>query len=249
MKILIIGCGWLGLPLAERLINENHQVYGSSTRFDQLSKLELAGINPFLYDGITTNQLPGWSKEIECAILNFPPSKSHDYPKQVADLLKQLSATCKIIFTSSTGVYEDIDGIVDELGKVKTDHPVFQAEEIVRLSNHPFIILRLAGLIGGERHPVKYMSGKVYPDGNSVVNLVQREDVIQAIIAVVEQNVWQGVYNVCYPEHPSKSDYYGAKATEFNILKPNFNFSDKTGKKIDGSRIENTLNFCYSNPL
>lgn len=249
MKVLIIGCGWLGLPLAERMIQEGHQVFGTSTTEDKLQNLAQKGITPVLYKGTEGEKLPNWSTEIECAVINFPPSKSLDYPKQVENLLKQLPTTCKIIFTSSTSVYEDVEGTVDERGAVKKDHPVYQAEEKIRISGNPFVILRLAGLLGGERHPVKYMSGKTYPDGNSVVNLVQREDVIQAILLILNKNVWQNVYTICHPDHPTRVDYYCQKAIDFNLLKPNFILSDKGGKRIDGNKIQLELGFCYNHAL
>lgn len=249
MKVLIIGCGWLGLPLAERMIQEGHQVFGSSTNVTKLHTLEIKGITPFLYNGDEFAHLPEWSNEIDCAILNFPPSKTQNYPKQIEKLLEQLPPTCKIIFTSSTSVYQDVEGEVDERGAVEKNHPVYEAEEKIKNSNKKFTILRLAGLIGGERHPVKYMSGKTYEDGNTLVNLVQRDDVIQAIISVINHEKWQKVFNICYPEHPKRVDYYCQKATDFNILKPNFILSDKTGKKINGNTIQIELNFSYANPL
>lgn len=249
MKVLIIGCGWLGLPLAERMIQEGHQVFGSSTRENKLQLLAQSGITPFLYNGDTFADLPEWIKEIDCVILNFPPSKTQDYPKQIERLIEQLPTACKIIFTSSTGVYQDVEGEVDEQGVVQKDHSVYLAEEKIKNSNKKFTILRLAGLIGGDRHPVKYMSGKTYQDGNALVNLVHREDVIQAIIAVIEQDKWQKVFNICHNDHPSRVEYYTQKAIEFNILKPNFILSDKKGKKINGNGIQNELNFSYTNPL
>ncbi|MDC1274067.1 SDR family NAD(P)-dependent oxidoreductase, partial [Flavobacteriaceae bacterium] len=38
-KIGIIGCGWLGLPLAKSLISNNYKVKGSTTRKNKLTVL------------------------------------------------------------------------------------------------------------------------------------------------------------------------------------------------------------------
>ena len=47
-KISILGCGWLGLPLAKALLEKGFSVNGSTTSTEKLSILENAGISPFL---------------------------------------------------------------------------------------------------------------------------------------------------------------------------------------------------------
>ncbi|MBT8238285.1 MAG: NAD(P)-binding domain-containing protein, partial [Croceitalea sp.] len=41
----IIGCGWLGKPLAKALLAENYKIKGSTTTKDKLKELEAEGIN------------------------------------------------------------------------------------------------------------------------------------------------------------------------------------------------------------
>ena len=47
-QISVIGCGWLGLPLAKFLISEDYKIKGSTTSKDKLKILEQAQINSFL---------------------------------------------------------------------------------------------------------------------------------------------------------------------------------------------------------
>ena len=47
-KIAILGCGWLGLPLAKKLISKNFIVRGSTTSKDKISVLKNENIEPFL---------------------------------------------------------------------------------------------------------------------------------------------------------------------------------------------------------
>ena len=49
-KIGIIGCGWLGLPLAKELISNNHKVKGSTTTKEKLKILKNEGIDAYLID-------------------------------------------------------------------------------------------------------------------------------------------------------------------------------------------------------
>ena len=48
MKISILGCGWLGLPLGKFLVEKGHVVKGSTTSEDKISLLASVGIEPFL---------------------------------------------------------------------------------------------------------------------------------------------------------------------------------------------------------
>ena len=47
-KISILGCGWLGLPLAKSLIEKGFSIKGSTTSEEKLQVLQNAGIQPFL---------------------------------------------------------------------------------------------------------------------------------------------------------------------------------------------------------
>lgn len=246
VKIAIIGCGWLGMSLAKKLIQQKYVVFGSTTNPSKLSILENTGILPFLYDGTSADNLPDWKAEIDYLILNFPPSKSENYPKQIASILKQFPTACKVIFTSSTGVYQEIEGEVTEDSAVKKDHPVFLAETEVRIAHQNFTILRLAGLIGPNRHPAKFFSGRTMADGNMFVNLVHLNDVIAAIVQIIKQGCENKTFNVCWPEHPKKAIYYLEKTKEFQMDAPLVEFSDKLGKKVDGTRIAKELHFNYS---
>ena len=249
MKIAVIGCGWLGLPLAKRLLDIGHEVLGSTTQASRMTLLSDSGIQCFVYDGLAQSQLSEIVKTCDVAIINFPPSRSADYAAQLTDLISQFSSETKIIFTSSTGVYQDLDGPCTELSPVIATHPVFLAEEAVRNSGRKHMILRLAGLISEDRHPVKYLSGKKNADGQKVVNLVHREDVIAAIISILNHQVWDETFNVCFPKHPTRAEYYVEQAVNRQLSLPSFTFSEGTGKEIDASKLIQHLKFSYNNPI
>ena len=248
MKCCIIGCGWLGKPLAVALRSKGHDVSGSVRTQESALLLEHEGIKVFLYDGVTHRQVPKEFQDSDWMIICFPPSKSDNYNAQIAELLTQTSSTTRILFASTTGVYSD-NNIVTESSHVKKDHPVYQAEAKVIDSNRQYVILRLAGLIGGERHPIKQLAGRALEDGQHSVNLVQRNDVIQVISAIVETSCTNELFNVCFPDHPTRESYYTEMANRKNLLPPTFQSGDSTGKQIDGSRIEKVLNFRYTEPI
>ena len=116
MTVSIVGCGWLGLPLAEYLIDQNIKVKGSTTTPAKLKLLEAKGIQPFLLDlnSISSDK----SKQVEdkniselfttdILYINIPPNRRNpnillDYPAWISFLAKKCEAfkIKKVIFVS-----------------------------------------------------------------------------------------------------------------------------------------------------
>jgi len=123
VKYVIIGCGWLGLPLAVELLRKGHEVAGSVRSEEKLRELKNKGVDAFLYDGFEIESVPVRFRNTDVLIVNFPPSKSVDYAIQIHSLLKQFSQNTSVVFTSSTGVYAGF-GSIDEESPVLEEHPV-----------------------------------------------------------------------------------------------------------------------------
>ena len=93
MKISILGCGWLGLPLACELVNKGDQVNGSTRDPDKIGQIKEQGINPFLLElspeMICENADEFFDSEI--LILNIPPARRDDivdfHPRQIQSII------------------------------------------------------------------------------------------------------------------------------------------------------------------
>ena len=75
-KISILGCGWLGLPLAKALVSRGFSVKGSTTSEEKLAVLENAGIEPFLIalsENKTTGNLTDFLENSKILIIDVPP--------------------------------------------------------------------------------------------------------------------------------------------------------------------------------
>jgi predicted dinucleotide-binding enzyme len=74
-KISILGCGWLGFPLAQSLEKQGHKVKGSTTRPEKLSELRQAGIEPLWLQLTPEPKGIGWDYLLDCDVLivNIPP--------------------------------------------------------------------------------------------------------------------------------------------------------------------------------
>ena len=104
--VSILGCGWLGLPLAEFLITKGYKVQGSTTSRDKLKLLTSKGINSFLIELnplIKADNVREFFNS-EILIINIPPGGSDNkvsyHNKQVDSVLEEAgkSAISKIIY-------------------------------------------------------------------------------------------------------------------------------------------------------
>lgn len=254
-KIGIVGCGWLGTPLAISFLKKGYSVIGTTTSEEKRENLLQLGIQAHhweLSDQLTKSSCK-FLNDLEILILNIPPSKvksKFSYSSLLQKLGRYLSNKTKVIFISTTSVYPDTVQKVSEeyeWSDLDLQKETVQAEIKLRaIFESRLTILRLAGLIGNDRHPVKYLSGKKeIPNGNSPVNLIHLEDVIGLIDRIIERNYWGEVLNACYPEHPSKKEYYTQTAEKWKIPLPEFKDELGSQKLILSEKSINDLGYNY----
>lgn len=261
-KICVIGCGWLGFPLAKKLIELGHTVYGSTTSKDKLSKLEDAKINPFLIqfssEGVIGN-LKSCLNNCKTLIVNIPPglrkNPGNDYVKQMTHFVECIeeSSVENVLFISSTSVYNDEQGfpVISENSPTSNNNIPIQLLEVEALfttnKNFKTTILRFSGLFAEDRHPAKYLSGKTnLKNGDAPVNLIHRDDCISIIISVVKSNIWDTTINASTPSHPTKKNYYTSICESLQIPIPEFdNTSVSKGKIIDSTKLVQLLDYDF----
>lgn len=271
-RISILGCGWLGLPLAKALIAKGNSINGSTTSENKLSILKDAGINPFLVilsevegnfesGGISEN-INSFLAESEILIIDIPPklrtvdpsSEKKAFVEKIKNLIPfiEKSKIQKVLFVSSTSVYGDDNGIVTEETIPNPDtesgKQLILAEKLLQENqNFETTILRFAGLIGEDRHPVKFLAGKENLENpDAPINLIHRNDCIGIIEAIINQSKWNEVFNVAAPFHPMREEYYTLKAAQMNLPLPNFSSEKSNVKKaISSKKIENSLNYQF----
>jgi len=245
-RIGIVGLGWLGLPLAYKLSEIGFDIWGTTTSEKKYSEWKNSHIKLSLWK--EEEKLPEWMDTLNILILNIPPSKTRNYDQLISSFTDSVSSDCHIIFTGSTGIYTSDSGWVNEQGKVMASSPLLAAEkEIKKHSN--YTILRLAGLIGENRHPIHFLSGKNIQNSNWPVNLLTLEDAILAIERVISFPAMNQVFNLSNPQHPSKKTYYQNYAEKWGLKPPRFTSGLTDGKIIDSSLFEQTFNFEFSHSI
>lgn len=259
MKISILGAGWLGLALGEALVMAGHEVKASTTSEEKLEKIKEKGITPFLIDLDEDGPLPAEFFQAELLIITLPPGRRDpdvikNYTNRIQQLIQAIrkSPVLHLIYTSSTGVYGDQEGIVTENSPVSPSSPsskaVYEAERLLGKTESSLNILRLAGLIGGSRQPGRFLAGKKeLKDGEAPVNLVHRDDCIGIILEIIRQKAWKEIFNVCADTHPSRAVFYTEQAEKLGLEPPDFLEEEKTKpyKVVSNEKVKRLLGYRF----
>lgn len=258
----VIGCGWLGLPLAEVLLINNYAVKGSTTSAERIEILRNKGIDPYLVHFPDANP-KALEKLLDCDVLviNIPPrGKTQEGAasyKRMADLITGNVVehrVQKIILVSSTSVYPDTNAKVTESSSPKPQAPTARLlleveNQFLALSNKQVCVLRPAGLIGPERHPGNFFRNKSgIVNGLAPVNLIHRDDVIGILLSLIRNPEVSGIYNAVSLTHPSKHEFYAKAAKVLDNPAPEFILEEKSYKIIASERVKEELNYSFKYP-
>ena len=260
-KISILGCGWLGIPLAEALIKNGFSVSGSTTSIEKISFLNNLGVEPFLLS-IEGNTIKGdvlsFLKESSVLIINIPPklrgNLADNFVEKIAVLIPfiEKSNVEKVLFVSSTSVYGDSNKTVFETTIPFSDgengKQLLASEKLLQENkNFKTTVIRFGGLIGKERHPVTFLAGRNNLENpNAPINLIHQDDCIGIILKILKSNFWNETLNAVAPFHPTREEYYTKKAKKFNLEPPIFTHSKPSiGKTIASDLLENVLKYHF----
>ncbi|APY08588.1 hypothetical protein BWZ20_09865 [Winogradskyella sp. J14-2] len=266
-QISIIGCGWLGFPLAKTLIKNGYTVKGSTTSTDKLKTLHNAGIDAYLValneDNITGNYID-FLKGSESIIINIPPGlRKHPNKNHVAEIQHLVNAVVSqdiknTLYISSTSVFKDdlnfpiynTDSAPNAISN--SSKQLITIENMLKENtNFNTTVVRFGGLFDTHRHPAKYLAGRTdLSNPNAPVNLIHKEDCINIISLILKANIWNHVFNAAFPKHPSKKEYYSSFCKHHQLDLPQFNTSKKSkGKIIDSTKMEQLLNYSFKQAL
>ena len=274
-NISILGCGWLGLPLAKKLIENGFSIKGSTTSEEKLVVLEANKIQPYLialYEDKITGNITNFLNESEILIIDIPPklrgSQSENFVSKIKNLIVEIekSAIKKVLFISSTSVYGDLPifSTALEVTEESTLNPdseggkqLLEVEQLL-CSNKNFetTILRFGGLIGEDRHPLKFLAGRENVENpEAPINFIHQVDCIGIIEKLINKGLrqaqsdnwsWNETFNAVAPNHPIRAEYYHKKALEMNLKVPTFvKDSISKGKIISSQKLQQILNYSF----
>jgi nucleoside-diphosphate-sugar epimerase len=272
-QISILGCGWLGLPLAEALMEKGFLVKGSTTSSEKLSVIENLGIQPFwivLESNNVSGDIETFLQGSKTLIIDIPPklrgNPKEDFVGKIATFIPfiEKSEIENVLFVSSTSVYGDTSSFAsaqdDTLSvteetktcpETESGRQLVAVEQLLQTNTHfKTTILRFGGLIGEDRHPIRFLAGrKNLENPKAPINLIHQTDCIGIIIKIIEFDCWNETFNAAAPFHPSREAYYTQKAIDLGLDLPEFNVESPTfGKTILSTKVENVLGYTFSKP-
>lgn len=263
-QISILGCGWLGLPLAKALIAEGYAIKGSTTTTEKEAILAEAQIKPYsiqLSENVITGPIANFLDGSTTLLIDIPPklrsTESENFVAKINQLIPfiEQSTIENVLFVSSTSVFNDLQGLVtkDTVPNPDTESgkQLWETEQLLHSNTHfKTTVLRFGGLIGGNRHPIHFLSGRQQvPNPDAPVNLIHLEDCIGIIKTILKNNLWAQTWNAAAPAHPSRKDYYTQKALEFDLAPPQFVNEGGSDQKIIGTEeLQSILKYTFAQP-
>jgi nucleoside-diphosphate-sugar epimerase len=264
MRVLVVGCGYVGLPLGARLASEGHEVTGIRRSAGSETELRQAGIRPLLLDITRENAfwdlVPNYEWIINCVSSSRGDTEDYrsTYLQGTQRLVKWLnnSPLQKFLYTSSTSVYGQTDGsIVTEISPtepaVETARILVETEktllEAFRQHLFPAVILRLAGIYGPNRGYWfrQFMSGKaeIENDGRRVLNLIHRDDVIGAVVAALKGAPPGEIYNVADDDPVTQMEFFSWLSKKVGRSLPPVSSQPAAKNRKRGSSNKRVSNF------
>jgi nucleoside-diphosphate-sugar epimerase len=275
MRVLIVGCGYVGLPLGTELVRQGHEVFG--LRRSAVEELKAAGIIPLQADITSTDTLAPLPRDfdwvVNCAASGGGSADDYRqlYLQGTRNLIEWLSESPpkKFVYTSSTSVYGQNDGsAVKESSptepQAETAMVLVETEKVLleaaRQNNFPAVILRVAGIYGPDRgHWFKqYLKdeARLEGKGNRLLNMIHRDDLVGAIITALRNGRPGEIYNTVDDEPVSQLKFFEWLAGSLDKPLPPAVPEDAeanrkrgvTNKKVSNRRLKMELGYQFKHP-
>ena len=235
-RLLIVGCGYLGIRVAKASLSAGHVVWATTRRPSRAKQLAAAGLRPLLLDWNDRRTLQGLPRvdRIVVSVSYDARSGISRYESQVGGLARLLAVVpqqTNICYISTTGVYHQTGGIwVDETSTTRPSREGGKvhlwAEQLLHRyrPDSPGTILRLAGIYGPGRVPraADVIAGKpIHSPEQGFLNLIHVEDAAAAVDASWE-SATERLYVVADDRPVLRGDFYREIARQCDSPQPTF---------------------------
>lgn len=275
MRVLILGCGYVGSQVALEMARAGHEVWGVRRSPEPIPSLAAAGVRfaaADLTSGGDLAKLDGpWDQVVFCA--SSTQGGVEDYRRVYSDGMSAVLAWLAahppraLVYTSSTGVYmQDGGEEVTETSPVGpgTGTTAVLVETERRLldaaaGGFPGMVLRVSGIYGpGRGYWLRqFLAGEARLDGTGDrwLNMVHRADVAGAIQAALLRGQPGAVYNVSDNEPVRQRDLFAWLAARLGRPMPppsplgeGPRKRPTTSKRISNRRLRTDLGYSLRYP-
>jgi len=278
MRVLIVGCGYVGLPLGIELVRQGHEVFGLRRTADSSADLTAAGLKPLVADITrpkTLAALPGpfdWVVNTVASTRGGGPDDYRQvYLQGTRNLIDWLASAPpkKFVYTSSTGVYGQDDGsLVKETSPTEpaaeTARVLVETEQLLlssaRERRFPAIILRVAGIYGPGRGHLfqQYLKSEaVIPGkGERLLNMIHRDDLVGIIASALRAGRAGEIYNAVDDEPVAQIHFMRWLSETLGKWMPPFGPAEDeaarkrglTNKKVSNRKLKMEIGYQFQYP-
>ncbi|HEX3889824.1 MAG TPA: SDR family oxidoreductase [Verrucomicrobiae bacterium] len=276
MRVLIVGCGYVGVPLGAELVRLGHEVFGLRRNPSAENELKAAGIQPLFADVTKPEELKKLPRDFDWVVNCVAAGgDAQNYRRTYFEGAKNLierfapNPPKKFIYTSSTSVYGQNDG-----SQVKESSPTEPASETSKIlvetekvlleafqqKKFPAVILRVTGIYGPDRgHWFKQFlknEAAMEGDGSRNLNMIHRDDLVGCIIAALKSGRAGEIYNAVDDEPVSQKTFFewlgGTLGKYPPPSAPENSIEDRkrgtTNKRVSNRRLKMELGYQFKHP-
>ncbi|RYX97592.1 MAG: NAD-dependent epimerase/dehydratase family protein [Comamonadaceae bacterium] len=239
-RVLIVGCGDVGLRVARRL-RPNARLLALTSSPGRTPQLRAAGITPLqgnLDDAASLRRLAGLATRV--VHLAPPPGDKPDWradgrTQALLRALRLRSLPSSVVYGSTTGVYGDCAGdVVCETRAVNPHTPRAErrvhAENLLRFfgrsSQTPVHALRIPGIYAADREGGtprgRLLKGTAVmcAEDDVYTSHIHADDLARACIAALWRGKPQRITNVCDDTRLKMGDYFDLAADLYGLPRP-----------------------------
>ncbi|MDB6021328.1 MAG: NAD-dependent epimerase/dehydratase [Pedosphaera sp.] len=277
MRVLIVGCGYVGTALGAELARQGHEVFGVRRTAEGEAELAAAGIKLLVADVTKPEELaalPGpfdWVVNCVSSTRGGVEEYRAVYLQGTRNLIEWLSAAPpkKFVYTSSTSVYGQTDSSpVKETSSTDpasdTSRVLVETEkmllEAAQQKKFPAVVLRVAGIYGPERGHLflQYLKNeaKIAGKGERLINMIHRDDLVGVIIAALKNGRPGEIYNAVDDEPVAQIHFFRWLSETLGKWMPPFATEEEsaerkrglTNKKVQNRRLKMELGYQFKYP-
>ena len=277
MRVLIVGCGYVGLPLGVELVKLGHEVFGLRRSSAGDAEIAAAGLKPLVADITRPEDMSKLPGPFDWVVNTVSSSKGGEeeyrqvYLQGTRNLIEWLAPMPlkKFVYTSSTSVYGQTDGsVVKESSPTEpssaTSRLLVETEKLLldaaQAGKFPPVILRVAGIYGPKRGHLflQYLrdEARIGGKGERILNMIHRDDLVSVIIAALKSGRAGEIYNAVDDEPVAQIHFFRWLSETLGKWMPPFATEEEnaqrkrglTNKKISNRKLKMELGVALKYP-
>jgi len=220
-RTLIIGCGYVGLPLAISLQRKGHEVTGWVHSVESAASLAAYSFRRIIMGSVADSNVwtslgEDYDLVIHCASSGRGGESSYEevFLKGML-MLKTHQARARRLFVSSTSVYRQLEGeVVTENSPAEPDTAtgrILRVAEKVALDSGATVV-RSSGIYGPDRAVLfeKLRRGEAVIEGDGLrwMNQIHQRDLVSALERLAKADAQSEIYNATDNTPVTQLEYY-----------------------------------------